>query len=96
MPYDAYKAPLLHVNMTCGDCEHLDDNGACPELAEALVLDFYPRAVVSPAYGEQTSAELCKRFRRSQASINEEVHPGWMEDENATERGVRVARGYKK
>ena len=88
---------LRNANMTCADCEHmgylkLTDTHYCPEATEALALDGYPAMIVRA--DPDNSAETCKRFSRSAESRNGEGVPSWEDEENATERGVRDARGY--
>lgn len=70
---------LLNANMTCGDCEHLDDNGGCAEMAEALALEGWPKAFTFPALSTETSAESCPHFSRSAASRNAPMRSGWEE-----------------
>jgi hypothetical protein len=60
MPGDPYKLRLLHPNCTCGDCIHYSEEG-CPEAAEALSLDGWPR--ITALVGEDMSAESCPEFK---------------------------------
>lgn len=93
-----YTTPLRHPNMRCEDCKHSKLNQRsgeyfCDEAREALILAGFPFAIV--IVDLENSAEICPMFERSQASKDGECMPGWMAEENATERGVRAARGYE-
>ena len=77
MGTDYTKIRLLNANCTCGDCVHLqiadysDDEGYCPEAAEALALEGWPKVTVSIA--PEMSAESCPCFedRRAQYGPDE-------------------------
>lgn len=71
MGADHTKLSLLHANCTCGDCKHLqiadysDDEGYCPEAAEALALEGWPKGTV--AIAPEMSAESCPSFESRHA-----------------------------
>lgn len=63
---DLTKILMLNANCTCGDCAHLfmadygDEEGTCPEAAEALALEGWAKVTVHVA--PEMSAESCPRF----------------------------------
>jgi RNA polymerase subunit RPABC4/transcription elongation factor Spt4 len=98
---ELFRATMLmrNANMCCSDCEHmgylkLTDTHYCPEATKALALDGYPAMIVR--VDPENSAETCPMFSRSSESRNGESVPSWQDEENATERGVRSARGFTK